>query len=92
MAGASTSDFAGSHFIYGCYAYKNGPYNGRMFYGTGGNLEQMKEAPWNQDVYRPKGYDCLMNSNKAHNLMPNIHFSVGNNDQKISLENIHRLP
>ena len=43
----------------GCYAYTDGDYIGRVYYGTGGTEEQMKASPdASEHRYRPHGYDC----------------------------------
>ena len=50
-------EFTGKYTPKGCYAYSSGKYNGRVFYGSGGTLDQMKSLP-GQGIYRPVGYDC----------------------------------
>ena len=60
--GGKGYNFAGVYSFKGCYAYKNGIYDGRVYYGTGGTTEQMKtniEDP----RYRPDGYDCSTKGN-----------------------------
>ena len=49
--------FAGDYSEVGCFSYSSGGLKGKVFYGTGGTIQQMK-----QDVslrkFRPNGYDC----------------------------------
>jgi len=47
--------FQGAYSTKGCYAYNNGKYNGRVYFGTGGTVAQMKENV-NGDKFRPS--DC----------------------------------
>ena len=50
--------FVGDYSEVGCFVYTSGSFKGSVFYGTGGEIHQMK-----QDVsggkFRPQGYDCL---------------------------------
>merc|ERR1711962_1721515 len=44
QVGGNGYQFAGDYTTKGCYVYVNGPFNGRVYYGTGGTLGQ-KMAP-----------------------------------------------
>jgi hypothetical protein len=56
---------AGSFAVKGCYAYKDGKYAKKVYYGRGGTKEQMMASP-EAPKYRPNGYDC------SKFLVPNI--------------------
>ena len=63
VIGGAGYTFAGDYATNGFYAYSSGPYNGRVYYGTGGKVAQMKAlpGPYNKVIgakYRPVGYDC----------------------------------
>ena len=42
----------------GCYTYSSGTYEGKVYYGTGGTMDQMKSL-LSGSTYRPTGYDCI---------------------------------
>jgi len=53
-------EFIGDWKIKGCYYYKDDPdYGGQGFYGTDGDVEDMRKIP-DPPKYRPDGYDCNM--------------------------------
>ena len=57
VLGGKGYDFSGDFTIKGCYAYNDGQYARRVYYGTGGTEQEVKTslaAP----IYRPYGYDC----------------------------------
>ena len=41
----------------GCYTYSSGTYIDKVYYGTGGTMDEMKAIPGGAK-YRPQGYDC----------------------------------
>ena len=55
--GGAGWEFSGVYLTKGCYSYKEGPYTGMVFYGTGGTKQQNK-ARTSLPEYRPEGYDC----------------------------------
>ncbi len=57
IIGGAGYEFVGDHTTKGCYAYSSGKHNGRVYYGKGGTLSQMKSSP-GAGKYRPVGYDC----------------------------------
>ena len=59
MGGAGSS-FEGPYTWKGCYGYSGGHFNGRLYYGTGGTIEEMQET-LASPRYRPIGYDCPVN-------------------------------
>ena len=63
--GTENTNFADFHLTKGCHAFKSGSYKGSVFYGLGGNDEQISEI-FGRDVsyYRPEGFDCLFGSSK----------------------------
>ena len=66
--GGNGHPFVGKYSTKGCYAYNCGKYNGRMYYGTGGTMEQMKESP-DAPKYRPKGYDYDCSGNSKFSIL-----------------------
>ena len=66
IVGGNGYRFAGNYGIKGCYAYHGGIFHGRIYYGTGGNKEEMQSAV-HYPKYRPTGYDCSANGIKIVN-------------------------
>ena len=59
MIGGNGYTFAGPYNPKGCYAYSSGTLNNRVYYGTGGTLDQFKDLLGADPTrYRPVGYDC----------------------------------
>ena len=58
--GGGGYEFIGDYATKGCYAYneESSNYGGKIFYGTGGTEEDMREDPSKDDQYRPLGFDC----------------------------------
>ena len=57
-AGGFGYSFVGDYSEVGCFSYRIGRFDGSVFYGTGGTIQQIQENV-SGTKYRPKGYDCL---------------------------------
>ncbi len=57
LLGGKGYEFAGDYSTKGCYAYSDGSFAGRAYYGIGGIDEEM-EASALFPQHRPDGYDC----------------------------------
>lgn len=55
QAGGKGYDFAGPYYTKGLYAYSSGYYEGRAYFGTGGNVEQ-RTAPSDHPTYKAVQY------------------------------------
>ena len=55
--GGNGYDFAGDYGTKGCYAYNDGKYSNKVYYGNGGTEEQMTTS-LEDPKYRPDGHDC----------------------------------
>ena len=62
--GGGDFEFIGNYVPKGCYAYteEDSKYGASVYYGTGGNTDDMKKDPISRNKYRPLGYDCSSNS------------------------------
>ena len=62
--GGGGYEFIGEYETKGCYAYteESSDYGGRIYYGIGGERDDMKMDPSKDNQYRPLGYDCTGNS------------------------------
>ena len=58
--GTENTNFADFHPTKGCHTFKTGFLKGSVFYGLGGNDEQISEV-FGRDAahYRPEGFDCV---------------------------------
>ena len=59
LLGGGGYNFIGHFKHKGCYAYTDGEYAGRAYYGTGGTEEKTSASiDPSKDRYRPIGFNC----------------------------------